>query len=87
MFQVLKSIAGEAESTGVSYQSSGRAYVTVNGRYMQYRIPKTSLGISGEYRIDFKVLDNVSDLADLSAYYTTGDACPAGRMNYAYYGK
>ncbi len=76
-----------AGSTGVSYQSSGRAYVTVNGRYMQYRIPKTSLGISGEYRIDFKVLDNVSDLADLSTYYTTGDACPAGRMNYAYYGK
>lgn len=76
-----------AGSTGVSYQSSGRAYVTVNGRYMQYRIPKTSLGVSGEYRIDFKVLDNVSDLADLSAYYTTGDACPAGRMNYAYYGK
>ncbi len=76
-----------AGSTGVSYQSSGPAYVTVNGRYMQYRIPKTSLGISGEYRIDFKVLDNVSDLADLSTYYTTGDACPAGRMNYAYYGK
>lgn len=76
-----------AGSTGVSYQSSGSAYVTVNGRYMQYRIPKTSLGISGEYRIDFKVLDNVSDLADLSTYYTTGDACPAGRMNYAYYGK
>ncbi len=76
-----------AGSTGVSYQSSGPAYVTVNGRYMQYRIPKTSLGVSGEYRIDFKVLDNVSDLADLSTYYTTGDACPAGRMNYAYYGK
>lgn len=76
-----------AGSSGVSYQSSGRAYVTVNGRYMQYRIPKTSLGVSGEYRIDFKVLDNVSDLADLSTYYTTGDACPAGRMNYAYYGK
>ena len=76
-----------AGSTGVSYERSGPAYVTVNGRYMQYRIPKTSLGVSGEYRIDFKVLDNVSDLADLSTYYTTGDACPAGRMNYSYYVK
>ncbi len=74
-------------SSGVAYQSSGKAYVTVNGRYMQYCIPKTSLGITGEYRIDFKVLDNVTDMTDLASFYTTGDACPAGRMNYAYYGK
>ena len=76
-----------AGSAGVSDQAGGRGYVPVNGRYGQDRIPKTALGVSGEYRIDFKVLDNVSDLADLSTYYTTGDACPAGRMNYAYYGK
>ena len=64
-------------SSGVAYQSSGKAYVTVNGRYMQYCIPKTSLGITGEYRIDFKVLDNVTDMTDLASFYTTGDACPA----------
>lgn len=71
-----------------SRASAGNARVSVNGKYVQYRIPKLALGITGEnYRIDFKICDNVQDMSDLASYYTTGDVCPAGRANYAYYAK
>lgn len=69
------------------YASGGNAYVTMNGKFMQYKIPKSALGIKGEYRIDFKVLDNVQDMTNLASFYTTGDVAPGGRVNYAYYGK
>lgn len=72
----------------VAYETSGRAALyTYNGRYMQFRIPKASLGITGEYRINFKIADNVTEPENMESYYTTGDVAPVGRLKYAYSGK
>lgn len=76
-----------ASGSKIAYTDGGIAYITVNGQYMQYKIPKSVLGVTDNYRIDFKVADNVTDMTSLADFYTTGDVCPAGRMNYAYYGK
>ena len=70
----------------VNYELISKADFTINGKYMQYRIAKKDLGISGSFRINFKVADNVTDPEDIQSYYISGDVAPVGRLNYIYQG-
>ena len=71
-----------------NFQSRQNADFTVNQKYMQVKISKAALGIgNGQFRINFKVADNVSDLLDIQNFYLTGDVAPYGRINYSYFGK
>lgn len=70
----------------LSYDASGVAKFSVSGRYMQYKVSKKALGITGSFRINFKIADNVTDPADISSYYITGEAAPVGRLNYIFKG-
>ena len=53
---------------------------------MQYRVSKKALGITGSFKINFKIADNVTDPADISSYYITGESAPVGRLNYTFKG-
>lgn len=70
----------------VSYDLEAKANFTLGGRYMQFRIAKADLDISGNFRINFKVADNVTDPEDIQSYYISGDVAPVGRLNYIYQG-
>lgn len=76
------SLSGENKLQRVS---AGTASYSRGGKYLQVRLPKSLLGLGQNFRLDFKVTDGV-DLADVSTFYTQGDACPLGRMNLAFYG-
>lgn len=71
----------------VEYQAEKSGLYTYNGKYMQFRIPRAALGIQGEFRINFKVADNVTQPENIESYYTSGDVAPVGRLKYAYRGK
>ena len=70
----------------LSYEAKGVADFRVNGKYMQYRVSKKALGITGSFKINFKIADNVTDPADISSYYITGESAPVGRLNYTFKG-
>ena len=74
------------KNSKLSYDTSGVAQFSVNGRYMQYKVSKKALGITGSFRINFKIADNVTDPADISSYYITGESAPVGRLNYIFKG-
>lgn len=70
----------------LSYTLQDAASFTVNGKYMQYKVSKKALGIEGNFKINFKIADNVTDPADISSYYITGESAPVGRLNYTFKG-
>ena len=70
----------------LSYDLTATAKFTVNGRYMQYKVSKKALGINGEFKINFKIADNVTNPSDISSYYITGESAPVGRLNYTFKG-
>ena len=65
--------------------SAGTASYSRGGKYLQVRIPKSLLGLGDNFQLNFKVTDGC-DIADVSTFYTQGDACPLGRMNFAFFG-
>ena len=70
----------------IGYEMTGIAQFTLGGKYMQFKIPKSALGISGSFTINFKVADNVTDPEDIQSYYISGDVAPVGRINYIFKG-
>lgn len=70
----------------LSYAMTAKANFTVHGKYMQYKIPKSALGITGEFKINFKIADNVTEPDNIESYYTTGDCAPVGRLNWTFKG-
>ncbi len=80
---VEKLVAGSS----VGFEMKGIANFTLSGKYMQYRIPKSALGIDGAFTIRFKVADNITDPWNMESYYTTGESAPVGRLNYIFSGK
>lgn len=68
----------------LTFKKSGS--FSVGGKYLQVRIPKSGLDLSGNFSIWFKVAGGC-DLSDPESLYTQGDTMPAGRMNFAFYGK
>ena len=44
-----------------------------------------SLGIKeGDFTVDFKIADGISDSSDIMNFYLDGDSAPIGRLNYRY---
>ncbi len=77
---------GENDFGDVTYTVKAKAAFTLKGKYMQYKISKSSINVSGDFTIRFKVADNVTDVTDMQSYYITGDCAPVGRLNYTYKG-
>ena len=76
------------ERGNYNFKNSGDAEFTVYGKYMQIKIPRSAIGISGrQFRVDFQIADNVTDMLDSQKYYITGSVVPSGTFRYAYYGK
>ena len=60
--------------TGNGYETEavGEMDYTVNGNYMQVKVPKSMLGITGhDFTLNFTWTDNVHDLADQGAWGET----------------
>ena len=80
--------------TGNGYETEkvGEVTYTVSGKYLQIRIPKAMLGLSGwDFTVNFAVTDNVHDADDTSVFsgdimdfYVSGDAAPGGRFKFSY---
>ena len=74
------------ESGKIAYKGKGVAKFTLNGKYMQFSIPKSALGITDGFTISFKVADNVTEPENIQSYYISGDVAPVGRINYIFKG-
>lgn len=74
------------ESGKIAYKGKGVAKFTLNGKYMQFSIPKSALGITDGFTINFKVADNVTEPENIQNYYISGDVAPVGRINYIFKG-
>jgi len=74
------------KNSTVNYNLKAAANFTVNGKYMQYKVPKKSLGINGNFKINFKIADNVTEPENILSYYITGEVAPVGRLNYTFKG-
>ena len=57
----------------------------LSGKTFAVKIALADLGItSGEFTIDFKVADGISEQGNIINYYIDGDCAPIGRLNYRY---
>ena len=71
----------------LSYTNAGSAEISLSGKYIQYKIPKASIGLPATgFTINFKAADNITDPTNIESYYATGDSAPIGRINYIYKG-
>lgn len=80
--------------TGNGYETEtvGTVAYSVDGRYLQIKVPKSYLGLSGyDFTINFTWTDNVHDEGNYSAFsgdimnfYISGDVAPGGRFKYSY---
>ena len=70
--------------TGNGYETEtvGEVEYTVNGKYMQVKIPKAMIGFGDT--IDFKWADNPQDLKDPISLCLHGDTAPNRRFNYRF---
>ena len=56
----------------------------MQGNVFAVRIPLSALGVKGNFTVDFKVADGISDCSNIDNYYIDGDCAPIGRLNYRY---
>ncbi len=80
--------------TGNGYETEtvGTVSYAVDGRYLQIKIPKKFVRISGyDFTVNFSVTDNVHDegnydtfSGDIMDFYISGDVAPGGRFKYSY---
>lgn len=56
----------------------------MQGNTFAVRIPLSALGVKGNFTVDFKVADGISDGGNIDNYYIDGDCAPIGRLNYRY---
>ncbi len=65
------------------WQEIGCVSYLLEGNELMISIPRALLGLTGEdFTVNFHWLDNVSDLYDLDAWFTTGDSAPERRNHY-----
>ena len=75
----------ERSTGGWNWTACGQAQFRVEGNVMFVTVPAAALGLGdGNFRLDFKVADHVTDYTNIMDYYVTGDSAPLGRMAYAY---
>ncbi len=71
-----KAVLEKFTGDGYATEKVGEVDYTVNGKYMQVKVPKSMLGLSGyDFTINFTWTDNVHD---------EGDAADAGNLKYVY---
>ena len=67
-----KAILEKFTGSGYETETVGEVDYTVNGNYMQIKVPKSMLALSGhDYTVNFAWTDNVHDLADQGAWGET----------------
>ena len=69
---------------GTTLGNAGSAKYFCQGNYIFYEIPLSALGVSAGTEIQLKITDNISQFMDIDAFYTSGEAAPIGRLNFAY---
>ena len=76
----------EHSSNGWEWTPASEALMRVEGERMELRIPRKALGLErgAEFEIEFKWADNTQHDGDISDFWVSGDAAPAGRYNYLY---
>ncbi len=66
----------------ISKGAIGTAAYEINGDTMMLKVPRETIGYSGEF--EFKWTDNIAHNGDIMLFYTEGNAAPVGRFNYLY---
>ena len=76
----------ERSRGGWEWAPAGEAQLRVEGCHMELRIPRKTLGVEhgADFEIEFKWADNTQRDGDISDFWVSGDAAPAGRFNYLY---
>lgn len=72
---------------GEGQELCGWADIRVNGKYLTVQIPRSAVGMEGDFTLQFKVCDHVTGYTDILNYYIEGDCAPIGRFNYTVSGK
>ena len=65
-------------------ENAKKLYGFCQGNYIFYEIPLSALSVSVGTEIQFKITDNISQFLNIDAFYTSGEAAPIGRLNFAY---
>ena len=88
-YVVNRTVSGSTSSVerlseaGEAAGKTGEAELSVFGRYLVVRIPRSALGLTEKkFTLRFKVSDHVVHYADIMSYYAEGDAAPIGRFAY-----
>ena len=67
------------------FESAGECPFVMDKNVLSMSIPLESLGIKeGDFTVDFKIADGISDSSDIMNFYLDGDSAPIGRLNYRY---
>ena len=70
---------------GNSFENAGTADYRVDGKVMYLKVALADLGLTeNKCNFNFKVCDNVTDIANYEYHYTTGDSAPIGRLSYSF---
>lgn len=70
---------------GTAYREVGKAEYALVGNTLCVKIPMSLLGLDTEnYKIEFKVSDNVTYGQDVLSYYNSGDSAPIGGLSYQF---
>ena len=68
---------------GTTLENAGAAKYFRQGNYIFFEIPLSAIGVSAGTEIQLKITDNLSQFLNADAFYVSGEAAPAGRLNFA----
>lgn len=76
----------ERSNGGWEWGRAGEAQLRVENNMMELRIPRAVLGLQrgADFELEFKWADNTQHDGDITDFWISGDAAPAGRFNYLY---
>jgi hypothetical protein len=85
-FAVLERASRNGPDQTVEWEAVAKIPFRLEGNRLMMSVPRQVLGISstGETAFEFKWVDNVPSLADITDFYRYGEAAPGGRFNYLY---
>lgn len=68
----------------IANEDIANARYTVDDEKVRVAVEKSSLGLSDNYKLWFKVADSKENIESFEDMYTLGDVAPLGRLNYVY---
>ncbi len=76
----------EKSKGGFDFETVGEAKYSVQGKYIQFAIPRAVLGLTSTENITLKIkaTDHITHPEDIMDYYVSGDSAPIGRFGYSY---